>query len=139
DPDRYRIVRRDDDPGVDLGRRGVLVPDGARRLLRVRPLRDPEAKNEGALCCCDHREELATIDVGRAFLEAARYRACASRLAHCRLPFFIRFAAKWIAWRMRWYVPQRHAFVTAALISASEGLGCRCSRASALMIIPDWQ
>jgi hypothetical protein len=40
---------------------------------------------------------------------------------------------------MRWYVPQRHAFVTDALISASEGLGRRCSNASALMIIPDWQ
>src|SRR5262245_35970762 len=90
DPDRYCVVRRDDDPGVDLRRRRILVPDGARSSLRVRPRRDPEAKNEGSLCRCDHREEFTTIDAGPLVL------------AHWRLPAFIRSAAKWIACRTRW-------------------------------------
>src|SRR5262249_50962969 len=90
DPDRYGFVRRDNDPRVDFLRRGILIPDRTRPTLRIRLRRNPEAKDEGSLCCRDHREELATIDVGY------------SVLAHCRLPSFISSAAKWIACRMRW-------------------------------------
>src|SRR5436190_18950291 len=89
DPDRHGVVRRDDDPGVDLGRRRIHVPDSAGRSLRVRSRRGPEAKDEGPLGCGDYRKELATIDAGYLVLEAARYGACASRLAHYRLPSFM--------------------------------------------------
>src|SRR5262249_59112135 len=82
DADRYGVVRRDNDPSVDLPRRGILIPDGARPTLCVRLRRNPEAKDEGALCCSDHREELATIDVGY------------SVLAHSRLPSFINSTRK---------------------------------------------
>ena len=48
-------------------------------------------------------------------------------------------AARWIALRTRAYVPQRHRFVIAASISASEGAGRSFRSAAAAMIIPDWQ
>ena len=62
DADRHGVVRRDHDPGIDFRRRGLLVPDGAGRRLRVRSLRHPEAEHEGSLGCGDRREKLATVD-----------------------------------------------------------------------------
>ena len=49
------------------------------------------------------------------------------------------FAARWIAARMRWYVPQRQMLLIAASISTSVGCGVRLSNAAAAMSWPDWQ
>ncbi len=46
--------------------------------------------------------------------------------------------ARWIARRMRGYVPQRHRLLIVAM-SSSLGLGLRCSRSTAAMIWPAWQ
>ena len=51
----------------------------------------------------------------------------------------IDFAARWIAARTRWYVPQRQMFVIAASIASSLGSGFLASSAVAAMIWPDWQ
>src|SRR2546421_10722495 len=50
--------------------------------------------------------------------------------AHCQA----RCAARWMAARIRWYVPQRQMFVIAASMSASLGLGLLASSAAAAMI-----
>src|SRR5205823_11401957 len=48
-------------------------------------------------------------------------------------------AARWMAARMRWYVPQRQMLVIAVSMSASVGCGVFASSAAAAMICPDWQ
>ena len=103
---------------------GSSYQDRAGRRLRVRSLRHPEAEHEGSLGCGDRRKKLATVD---------------AELSHASSRSFIRSAARWMACLTRWYVPQRQALVTCASMSASEGSGAARSRASALMIIPDWQ
>src|SRR2546425_1268444 len=49
-------------------------------------------------------------------------------------------AARWIAWRIRGYVPQRQIFpVMASSMSLSVGFAFSASKTAALMIWPDWQ
>src|SRR5216684_1717663 len=49
-------------------------------------------------------------------------------------------AARWMALRMRWYVPQRQMLpLMKSSISESVGLGFLASSATADMICPDWQ
>src|SRR5438094_8542315 len=62
-----------------------------------------------------------------------------SYAAECALPS-IEDAARWMALRMRWYVPQRQMLpLRASSMSASVGLGFLESSAAADMICPDWQ
>src|SRR4029450_13877468 len=49
-------------------------------------------------------------------------------------------AARWIARRILWYVPQRHTWdASAPSMSASVGFGLFAMSSAAVMIIPDWQ
>src|SRR5437899_2524710 len=103
--------------------------DGNRR--RARHLRRRSSGNHDGL----QRKHLPwdTSDE----LQAARL--LANQAAVLALPVCME-AARWMALRMRWYVPQRQMLpLMASSMSVSVGLGFFESSATADMICPDWQ
>ena len=127
-----RVVRLDEHPGIDLGAR---VRRG-RCFLRGSVIDaewNVEAERKPAACGGRTDEEAAPA-------QTQWFSAC--RPPQVFLPSIEALllpAAKWMAARMRWWVPQRQMLSMASSISASVGLGLFFSSATAVRIWPDWQ